>query len=238
MQIKALVKQLLPPAVLTLLKHRADRQPRYFGLDELDRKLEKHLNITNGFFVELGANDGVTQSNTLYFERYRSWRGVLVEPAPHNYLKCRANRSPDTKVFCNACTSFAYEDRFVEIVYSNLMSTPIGLESDILRPVAHAEKGRAFLPAGEDTFVFGAVARPLNQILIESEAPAVIDLLSLDVEGAELEVLKGIDHDRFRFRYMCIESRRDKLAAYLTPLGYRFVEQLSLQDHLFCLDPG
>lgn len=44
---------------------------KYFSLNQLDRKLEEFVDYNNGYFVELGANDGVTQSNTLYFERHR-----------------------------------------------------------------------------------------------------------------------------------------------------------------------
>lgn len=41
----------------------------YFGLNELDRKIEKYMDYDNGFYVELGANDGIRQSNTYYFEK-------------------------------------------------------------------------------------------------------------------------------------------------------------------------
>lgn len=208
--------------------------PRYSGLAELDRKLAHYLRHRGGFFVELGANDGISQSNTLYFERYRDWRGVLIEPVPHNFLLCLENRSPETRVFCCACTSFEYRERFVEIAYSNLMSTPIGLESDIADPVAHAEDGLRFLPTSDRMFRFGAVARPLNDLLVEAAAPGVVDLLSLDVEGAEIEVLKGVDHARFRFRFICVECRDiDRLTAYLTGRRYALVERLSHHDYLF-----
>ena len=57
----------------------------YFARDELDKQLEQYVNYDNGFFVELGANDGFSQSNSLYFEIKRNWRGVLIEPTPHNF---------------------------------------------------------------------------------------------------------------------------------------------------------
>lgn len=83
-------------------------------------------------------------------------------------------------------------------------------------------------------FDFGAIARPLNEVLIEAEAPALIDFLSLDVEGAELEVLKGIDHQVFRFKYILVECRKlPELQAYLAPQQYRYVGNLTQHDFLF-----
>jgi FkbM family methyltransferase len=207
---------------------------RYHGLNQLDRKMERYLDVDGGYYVELGANDGITQSNTLYFEKYRHWKGLLVEPAPHNYLKCRANRSPDNSMYCAACVSFDYDREFVRLAYSNLMSTPLGLSSDIGDPLAHARSGRKFLGHSGDVFEYGAVARTLNDLLKESHAPASIDFLSLDVEGAELEVLRGVDHAAYRFRFILVECRDfDRMHAYLLGVGYEFVENLSAHDYLF-----
>lgn len=207
---------------------------QYFGLDNLDEKLEKYLNYDNGFFVELGANDGVNQSNTFYYELFRNWTGVLIEPIPHNYFKCKSHRSNRTKVYCNACTSFDFKEKFVEIIYSNLMSISKGLETDIVDQDAHAEKGRKFLDSIEENISFGAVARTLNEILKDAEAPELIDFLSLDVEGAEIDVLKGINHDQYKFKFMCIECRSiDKLLDYLLPRGYQLVDKLSEHDYVF-----
>jgi FkbM family methyltransferase len=207
---------------------------KYFSLNQLDRKLEKYVDYNNGYFVELGANDGVTQSNSLYFEKYRNWRGLLVEPAPQNFLKCRQNRGGRNSIYCAACVSFDYGQEFVRIAYSNLMSTPVSLESDIQDPRAHAKLGDQFLGSGETVFEFGAVARTLNSLLLDADAPKLIDFLSLDVEGAELEVLKGVDHQVFRFRYVLVECRDfSRLNAFLEKQGYHFVEKLSEQDYLF-----
>lgn len=225
-KIKALAKRVL--------------RRKYFSLNQLDRKLEKYVDYNNGYFVELGANDGVTQSNSLYFEKHRNWRGLLVEPAPQNFLKCRQNRSSRDSIYCAACVSFEYDQEFVRIAYSNLMSTPVSLESDIKDPRAHAKLGDQFLGSGETVFEFGAVARTLNSLLLDSNAPKLIDFLSLDVEGAELEVLKGVDHQAFRFKYILVECRDlPRLSAYLENQGYRFAEQLSGQDYLFaCVEPA
>jgi FkbM family methyltransferase len=233
-EVKDLVKSLLPPILFDIYKKIKNRKIVYYSLNDLDKKIERYLDFDNGFFVELGANDGITQSNTLHFEKFRNWRGILIEPTPHNYLLCRENRSAENYIRCCACTSFDYKEKFVEIAYSNLMSSPLGLESDVADPTENAKIGKRFLKPTEDNFIFGALASPLNDILKSANAPILMDLLSLDVEGAEIEVLKGIDHKTYRFKYMCIECRNiDKLAGYLNQVGYSLVEPLSGQDYLF-----
>src|SRR6056300_1481023 len=72
----------------------------YYSINQLDEQLEQYVNYDNGFYVELGANDGVSQSNSLYFETKRNWRGVLIEPSPHNFLLCKEQRSTENNIFC------------------------------------------------------------------------------------------------------------------------------------------
>ncbi len=205
-----------------------------WGLNGLDRRVEKYLDFDNGFFVELGANDGRFQSNTFYYEKFRNWRGVLIEPAPNLFLQCRENRSPYNHVACAACVPFDYTDEFVKIIYSNSMSVALNVSTDIGDPLAHAELGRQFLRPNETLFTFGAMARTLNSILIEAGAPARIDFLSLDVEGCELDVLKGVDHDSYRFHYMLVECRNlPRLREYLESRRYRFIEKFNEHDYLF-----
>ena len=207
---------------------------RYWGLRDLDEAIEKYLGFDSGYFVELGANDGKLASNTYYYENFRNWRGVLIEPAPNLFLQCRENRSAENHVVCAACVSFDYRDEFVRIVYSNSMSVSLNVESDIGDPRGHAELGRQFLRSDETVFEFGAVARTLNSILLEANAPRNIDFLSLDVEGAEIEVLKGVDHKTYRFRYMLIECRDIvRLNLYLKAADYRLLEKFNEHDYLF-----
>lgn len=232
------MKQITPPLLWGIgtyfKKFRNRNKKHYYSIHGLDQKIECYLPQENGFYVELGANDGISQSNTLYFERHKNWTGVLVEPTPHNYLKCLSHRSKDNYIACNACVSFDYKDHFVEILFSNLMTSSLGLESDIKDPISHANTGVQFLEEDERVFSFGAVAKTLNQILIEAKAPQKIDFLSLDVEGVEIEVLKGVDHSKFRFQYMCIECQDlEKLKSYLQQYDYELIEQLSHHDYLF-----
>ena len=83
-----------------ILKHKVRKYWRslfeFFGsdrysrpaLNDIDHKLEEYLPYKNGFFIEVGANDGFAQSNTYYFEKLRGWKGVLIEPIPDLYAKC------------------------------------------------------------------------------------------------------------------------------------------------------
>jgi hypothetical protein len=90
------------------------------------------------------------------------------------------------------------------------------------------------LHKNESNFEFGAIARNLNSLLIEAGAPNTIDLLSIDTEGAELNVLNGIDFKKYIFKYIVLETRdKELIKDYLYTKEYRFVSQLSQQDYLF-----
>jgi FkbM family methyltransferase len=207
---------------------------KFHGLHGLDRKLAAYLDCDGGYFVELGANDGVDQSNTLYFERERGWRGVLIEPILHNFLKCQGNRATNNAFFCAACVSDDYAEPYVRLTYSNLMTTPHGVDSDISDPIAHARSGAVYLKHGEQPVEVMAVARTLSSLLYEAGAPAEMDLLSLDVEGGELDVLKGLDHRSHRFRYMLVECRDpQRLTNYLADAGYVLIDKISQHDYLY-----
>lgn len=205
---------------------------RYFSINCLDQKVEQYLNFNNGYFVELGANDGVNQSNTLYFERFRGWRGVLIEPYKPNYTELVRNRSSQNFFKNAACVGPTYSGPTISLWYSNLMTTTIGIDSDIQNPKDHADQGSKFW--GGSAFMFEAPAFTLNNILLEAGSPRKIDLLSLDVEGVELEILNGIDHSIFRFKYVLVESRQfEALCEFLEQKHYSFEQILSNHDYLF-----
>ena len=66
---------------------------RYHGNKQLDKQLLQYLNFDNGFYIDIGAYDGITQSNTFFYEKYKNWRGVLIEPSKSKYLLCKKFRS-------------------------------------------------------------------------------------------------------------------------------------------------
>jgi len=205
----------------------------------LHETLVKHLPSRPGFYVELGANDGVTGSNTLFLELFRGWRGLLIEPVSESFRLLSRNRSSKRNHLVRAaCVSFGYASNWVEIAVANLMSTPLGLDSDISDPIAHATAGLTYSKHLTELRIEKVPAATLTEILREHRGPRVIDFLSLDVEGAELEVLKGVDFLDFEIRLILVEAREpDRIIEFLAVRDYILLAQASPIDYLFSLQP-
>jgi FkbM family methyltransferase len=199
--------------------------------DDLDRKLAAYLPERGGTFVEAGAFDGYWGSNTYWFERFRDWSGVLVEPLPEMAQRARRER-PRSSVFQCALVPPDYGSDTVELRTGGVMSVISGAwggeEED------HARTGARM--RGDDTFVLEVVARQLSGVLDEAGITE-IDLLTLDVEGFEASVLRGLDLSRHRPRFLLVEmlresQERQEIEAVLGDL-YRYEAQLSGRDHLY-----
>lgn len=151
------------------------------------------------------------------------------------YLELQRNRAgADNSFACAACVPFDYPDEFVRMTYAGLMSVSRGLEVDLDDVDAHVMSAAPHLRAGEVSVDFGAPARTLMSLLDETGAPEVVDFLSLDVEGAELAVLQGVDHDRQRFRWILVECRDlRRLDEALRGWGYEQAATLSGHDYLY-----
>ena len=205
-------------------------KPSSFALNELDLKLAEWLaNQRGGWFIEAGANDGVAQSNTLYFERYLGWRGLLVEPIPPLAEACRRNR-PKAIVESAALVPFDFAGDTVEMRYCNLMSMVKGGMRSAAEERDHIAAGCAVQQVA--TYEVVVPACPLQSIL-DRHGITTADLLVLDVEGFEAKVLQGIDFARFAARYLLIEARyRDEVEAVLAG-RYTAVATLSHHDVLY-----
>jgi FkbM family methyltransferase len=202
----------------------------------IDRKLDKYLDYENGFYVELGAYDGFTNSNTFFLEKKKNWKGILIEPSLNNFLSCIFYRKKKNKLFCNACVSFEYNKKYVDFEYAeqNTLSTNIELDiKNIEEHLNYAKKNLSSICI-DTPIKFGAVARTLNSILVESNCPKKIDFLSLDVEGAELNVLQGVNFNEYEFKYMLIECRDiNKLSKFLIKYKYNLIDQFNESNFLF-----
>lgn len=202
-------------------------EPPSYSLGELDRKLLRWIDYRRGFFIEAGANDGIAQSNTLFFERHRGWKGLLVEPIPELAGRCRRNR-PACIVENVALIAAGDPRTVVPMHFCNLMSLVKGAMKSDEADRAHVERGRALQQV--ESYEIDVPARTLDAVLAAHGIDQV-DLFSLDVEGYELEVLKGMT--RVKPRYMLIEARdRPAIEAWLAP-SYEVVADLSYHDVLF-----
>ena len=200
------------------------------SLNGIDRRLEKYLTCENGFFVEAGANDGFAQSNTYYLERLRGWRGVLVEPIPRLYHACVRER-PKSWVFNCALVSTDHDGSDVTMLNSGLMSVVEGARKSRAADLEHVQRGQE-LQGLEGYSEVAVPARTLTSILDEAGVEE-IQFFSLDVEGYELSVLKGLDLQKYRPEYMLIETNfRDEIEAYLCD-RYEAVDEFSHHDILY-----
>ncbi len=150
----------------------------------LDIALDSIFNKEGGFYIELGANNGLTQSNSAFFEFSRGWTGVLIEPSPTAYEECCKNR-PASICFNMACVSNTYVGDEIKGDFNGGMMSSVG----------GARVGGQLVTVKVST---------LEKVL-DSVGPKSIDFLSLDTEGYELEILRGLNLEKYRPRYMLIE---------------------------------
>ena len=189
-----------------------------------DRWLERYFASTGpGFFVEVGAYDGVVLSNTYLLETI-GWRGILVEPDPDKAALCRANR-PACRVF--ECAAAGSEDQTsidfhaVEggAVYSTTTMTP-----------HHAARIREW---GLRHRTLTVQAKTLNSMLADVQPPSV-SFVSIDVEEGELEVLRGFDLERWRPRMVMVETntrfRNRDVRNFFRQRGYAFFHAIGWND--------
>jgi FkbM family methyltransferase len=137
-----------------------------------------YINLPNkdAVFVELGGFDGVTYSNSKFFEDYLQFNGVLIEPT--NAFDAMIKHRPNCKSYNLAVSK---KNELVSITGD---SATAGL-TDTLHP--------DFLKRWHSSSKSYMVqSKPFRDILKDSGIQR-IDLLSIDVEGGELGVLETMD---------------------------------------------
>lgn len=149
-----------------------------------------------GQFVEVGAYDGETYSNTSFLADL-GWRGLYLEPITEQAAACalRHLRNFRTRMLPVAA---AAHDGMIELLVRGPLTTGspavAALHDRLAWADAHRHQGRRMVPC-----------RRLGPLLEQAGYPADFDLLVVDVEGAEADVIAGLDLSRWRPRAMIVE---------------------------------
>jgi FkbM family methyltransferase len=186
---------------------------------QYDYKLDNIFNKKeNGFYIELGAFNGLDSSNTAFFEFNRGWSGILIEPSFGSYQDCIKNR-PKSVCINAACVSDEYNSDTISGDFNNVTMASVG-----------GLRTANYLGIEVDKNILKTVpALTLNSIL-DSNNCTNIDFLSLDAEGYELEILKGLNLNKYRPKYMLIEIYNNEynlIENYLSGNGYSMLENFS-----------
>jgi len=176
-----------------------------FALIETDFK-------RGGFFVEFGATDGVSLSNTYLLEKRFSWSGLLVEPARHWHEQLCANR-PKSSIEQLCVWSKSDEVLGFNEASDKELSTIQQFASNHPHGTSRTSERR-----------YEVKTISLLDLLRKHNCPRNIDYLSIDTEGSEYEILKAFDFSKYRFSVITIEhnytSNRESIFALLTKNGY------------------
>ena len=169
----------------------------------------------SGFFVEVGANGPKLLSQTWHLEE-KGWRGILIEPNPACVEQLRRERR-NANIFQVACS--APEKTGEALFHFSNSSGLSGLEKHVDDPGIVYERSE------------NVKVTTLDAIL-ESAGQPKIDFISIDVEGTEVDVLRGFDLARHRPALLLIEDKVNNLRkhSYLTNHGYKLVRRTSLNN--------
>ncbi len=201
---------------------RGDERWAFPALDGLDRRLVEILPPT-GVFLEVGANDGFYHSNTFHLEVAKSWRGILIEPLPTEFRVCRLIRR---RSYCvrAACVARDFPDATIDLVDMDNVSVALGSQS------ADEEAERIERWGGGS--VISVPARPISDI-IDASGHSHVDFMSIDVEGAELELLAGLDFERHTPDWMLVETAHEAAVTAALEGWMAFEGVMSKHDYLF-----
>ena len=180
----------------------------------------------NGVFVDIGANDGVTISNTWYFEKELGWGGVAIEPIPRIYEQLKQNRK--CKLFEGCITPKSGIQKFVELsgatsMLSTLEQNISGLTSRrISKNIARQNTTKKSIDV-----VCTTLANLLEEHGIEE-----IDFLSIDTEGGELEIIKSINFEQFPVKVISVENNlfTNNIKNYLENEGFVYLGTFKIDE--------
>jgi FkbM family methyltransferase len=149
---------------------------------------------TGGFFLEAGACDGIDLSNTYFLEKKYGWNGICAEPNPNFYNNLVKNRSCITTDLC----LYSKSDEEKQFSFNDGLG---GLVEHFNEPTR--TYGRTHSRMGLVKTI------TMTDLFDKYNAPSVIDYISLDTEGTELEILKTFDFNKYKVLYFTIEHNSE-----------------------------
>jgi FkbM family methyltransferase len=177
----------------------------------------------NGFFIEIGASDGINLSNTYLLETKYKWKGLCCEPIPNNFKKLVKNRP----------NSICY-DKAVYNTSGLTVNFDIAHNYDLLSGISHhIDTHKSKVDKNKTTIQVHTIS--LLDVLNNANAPSFIEYMSLDTEGSELEILRNFDFKKYTFGLIDVEHnfnepRRTQIKNLLLSKGYIYKGQNNFDD--------
>jgi FkbM family methyltransferase len=192
-----------------------------FGQDHF---IDEHVfgGKIGGFFVDIGAHDGVSFSNSYLFEKYRGWTGICVEPMPETFAKLRSLRTCRCVEGCIATAPGRRPFTMVTGHGEMFSALSAAMHPDHVRRIDEAVRTH-----GGEKRTIDVACYTFNDVMSEAKV-AEIDYCSIDTEGSELDILRTIDFARYRPVCFTLEDNNHffSINRVLSPLGYKLVEKL------------
>lgn len=203
--------------------------PAYHAQNGEDIALLQFFGKTPGFYVDVGANDGVSNSNTAALDEV-GWRGLLIEADPSLANICRQARPRSTIVACAAADPIRHGSQAAFQRVSPGHDRTTGLST----LAGSAALQRKVTQIGATISTITVPVRSLDDILEQHGVPSAFELLSVDVEGVELEVFRSCDLARWRPRIIITEDNSTSSDApvrrYLRRFGYHLACRTGVND--------
>lgn len=183
-------------------------------------------NKKNGFFLEIGADDGVDKSNTKFFEEL-GWDGMCIEASPKRFKLLEKNRT------C-ICENYAVSDSVGEVEFMDISGWGKGL-SGIVDSYDEKHKKRIEQeiknPKNNGREVIKVKTELLNNLLDKHNINE-IDFCTIDIEGGEYDILKTIDFEKYDINIIIVENNYNdsEVNNLLISKGYKKIHKLTIDD--------
>ena len=191
----------------------------FFGSKDQDKWVVRDIfNFKeSGYFLDLAATNGLMENNTYVLEKYFNWNGLAIEANDNFFKKLIKNR----KCICVNEVVGGVE-KTVEFLETGPTGGIIGENFD------NNYRKRHKLLKNYKNKIKLKKTKTLEKILDECNDPRVIDYFSLDVEGAETEILKNFNFKKYKFLSLTIERPTIELNKILFENNYVFVKNFKV----------